>query len=323
MTSSIAIEGLSKRYRLGDQAGRHTRVTDAALQAARKLLRAPVGGRRREERSVLALRDVSLDVSRGQTLGVIGANGSGKSTLLKVLARITEPTAGRVTIRGRVGALIEVGTGFHPELTGRENVFLNGAILGMSRAEIRRKFEQIVEFAGTEQFLDTPVKRYSSGMKVRLAFSVAAHLEPEVLLVDEVLAVGDADFQRRCLGRMSEIGRSGRTILFVSHNLSAVESLCDRAIWLESGSIRAEGPASSVVSDYLADRVRVAEPVWRPPAREDPDARCHSIRLLGADERPRATFVSSEPVFVEFDVEVLRRDPSLKVGFDVATQEGV
>src|SRR5207248_11293275 len=204
-----------------------------------------------EQQEIWALRDVSFEVDEGEVLGVIGPNGAGKSTLLKVLTRITTPTSGRAIIRGRVGSLLEVGTGFNPELTGRENVFLNGAILGMKRREIQRKLGDIVEFSGIERFLDTPVKRYSSGMAVRLAFSVAAHLEPEILLVDEVLAVGDAEFQQRCLGRMEDLSGTGRTVVFVSHNMQTINQLCDRAIWLEGGRLHEEGEPSEVVTHYL------------------------------------------------------------------------
>ena len=203
--------------------------------------------------SIWALRDVSFEVKHGEVLGIIGPNGAGKSTLLKILSRITEPTTGYAEIRGRVGSLLEVGTGFHPELTGRENVYLNGSILGMSKAEIRRKFDDIVSFAGVEKFIDTPVKRYSSGMQVRLAFAVAAHLDPEILIVDEVLAVGDAEFQKRCLGKMDEVSRSGRTILFVSHNMAAVERLCNRVIVLRRGHTLFEGDTSAAVNAYLAE----------------------------------------------------------------------
>ncbi|MBV8096733.1 MAG: ATP-binding cassette domain-containing protein, partial [Acetobacteraceae bacterium] len=200
-----------------------------------------------------ALKDVSFEVERGEVLGIIGRNGAGKSTLLKVLSRITEPTRGRVVLRGRVASLLEVGTGFHPELTGRENIHLNGAILGMARAEIRRKFDEIIAFAGVEKFIDTPVKRYSSGMYVRLAFAVAAHLQPDILVVDEVLAVGDAEFQQKCLGKMDEVSRSeGRTVLFVSHNLSIIEKLCKRCIWLDGGSVREIGSAAAVIKGYLS-----------------------------------------------------------------------
>ena len=200
---------------------------------------------------IWALRDVSFEVPEGEVLGIIGRNGAGKSTLLKILTRITTPTSGRAEIRGRVGSLLEVGTGFHPELTGRENVFLNGSVLGMKRQEIQTKFDEIVEFSGVEQFIDTPVKRYSSGMSVRLAFAVAAHLEPEILLVDEVLAVGDAEFQQRCLGRMEDLSNSGRTVVFVSHQMQAVAQLCDRAILLEKGSVVLDGPSGDVVAQYL------------------------------------------------------------------------
>jgi lipopolysaccharide transport system ATP-binding protein len=200
-----------------------------------------------------ALKDVSFEVERGEALGIIGRNGAGKSTLLKVLSRITEPTRGRVVLRGRVASLLEVGTGFHPELTGRENIHLNGAILGMARAEIRRKFDEIIAFAGVEKFIDTPVKRYSSGMYVRLAFAVAAHLQPDVLVVDEVLAVGDAEFQQKCLGKMDEVSRGeGRTVLFVSHNLSIIEKLCKRCIWLDGGFVREIGSAAAVIKGYLS-----------------------------------------------------------------------
>jgi ABC-type polysaccharide/polyol phosphate transport system ATPase subunit len=200
-----------------------------------------------------ALKEVSFEVKRGEVLGIIGRNGAGKSTLLKILSRITEPTEGCVRIRGRVASLLEVGTGFHPELTGRENIFLNGAILGMTRAEIKRKFDEIVAFAEVEKFLDTPVKRYSSGMYVRLAFAVAAHLEPEILIVDEVLAVGDAEFQKKCLGKMKDVSKSGRTVLFVSHNMGAVQTLCSKAVYLQAGSVKSIGEVDSLVSQYLGE----------------------------------------------------------------------
>ncbi len=202
---------------------------------------------------IWALRDVSFDVRDGEVLGIIGANGAGKSTLLKILSGITEPSSGRAVIHGRVASLLEVGTGFHSELTGRENIYLNGTILGMKKVEIDRKFDEIVAFSGVERFIDTPVKRYSSGMKVRLGFAVAAHLDPEILLIDEVLAVGDASFQRKCIGKMGEVARGGRTVLFVSHNMAAVSILCNRAILLRDGMVAQVGEASDVVSDYLAN----------------------------------------------------------------------
>jgi ABC-type polysaccharide/polyol phosphate transport system ATPase subunit len=257
----IRVQELGKKYIIGHETdrARYMALRDVAAQTARNVWkraldatrgRAIVRGDTTE--AFWALKNVSFEVKRGEVLGIIGRNGAGKSTLLKILSRITEPSEGRVTIAGRVASLLEVGTGFHPELTGRENVYLNGAILGMSRAEIRRKFDQIVAFSGVEKFIDTPVKRYSSGMQVRLAFSVAAHLEPEILVVDEVLAVGDAEFQKKCLGKMEEVStRDGRTVLFVSHQLSAVGELTNRAILLNAGSIVTDGPTPKTISTYL------------------------------------------------------------------------
>jgi lipopolysaccharide transport system ATP-binding protein len=253
MGHAIRVEGVSKKYRIGhvEVPGAHTLRDDlmrlASWPVRRLLRREPSGG----TEDFWALKDVSFEVPEGKVVGVVGRNGAGKSTLFKVLSRITRPTVGRVVIRGRLGSLLEVGTGFHPELTGRENVFLNGAILGMTLPEIRRKFDEIVAFAEIEQFLDTPVKRYSSGMYVRLAFAVAAHLEPEILLLDEVLAVGDAGFQKKCLAKIGDVARSGRTILFVSHNMSAVNRLCERAILLDKGQIALAGRASEVTERYL------------------------------------------------------------------------
>jgi lipopolysaccharide transport system ATP-binding protein len=265
----IAAENLSKSYLVGHQAGRresYTALRDVVAREARNFAcktvdfirgRQIVQGDEVEE--FWALRDVSFEVKQGEVLGIIGRNGAGKSTLLKILSRITEPTRGRATLRGRVASLLEVGTGFHPELTGRENIFLNGAILGMTMAEIKLKFDEIVSFAEVERFLDTPVKRYSSGMYVRLAFAVAAHLEPEILIVDEVLAVGDAEFQRKCLGKMQDVAtKEGRTILFVSHNMAAIESMCDSALLLVEGRCTAQGNTPSVVQDYLRDVSRVS-----------------------------------------------------------------
>ncbi|MBA2642185.1 MAG: ABC transporter ATP-binding protein [Actinobacteria bacterium] len=248
MPVAIEAQGLSKSYRIGELQAGYGTVRESLVHATRRLL-----GRehRHHHEEIWALKDVSFEVEKGEVLGVIGRNGAGKSTLLKLLTRITTPTEGRAEIRGRVGSLLEVGTGFHPELTGRENAYLNGSILGMKRREITRKLPDIIEFAGIETFMDTPVKRYSSGMHVRLAFSVAAHLEPEILLVDEVLAVGDAEFQKRCLGRMEDLGESGRTVLFVSHNMQAISQLCDRAILLDHGHVVREGSSGEVVAQYL------------------------------------------------------------------------
>ncbi len=251
---AIRVENLGKMYRIGTEERRPANFWQATKQLAaspfdylRRITRPPT-----EEETLWALKDVSFEVHRGEVVGVIGRNGAGKSTLLKILSRITEPTTGHAEIHGRVGSLLEVGTGFHPELTGRENIYLNGAILGMKRTEIDRKFDEIVDFAEIEKFLDTPVKRYSSGMYVRLAFAVAAHLEPEILLVDEVLAVGDAAFQKKALGKMGEVTQEGRTVLFVSHNMAAIEQLCSRAILLCDGHVQKSGNISNVVSFYLS-----------------------------------------------------------------------
>lgn len=250
MTVMVKAEGLGKLYRLGGGVGRYGDLRSSLVQGARRLagLEAREG---RAEAEVWALRDLSFEVPRGEVLGVIGANGSGKSTLLKILARITEPTEGHAEIRGRVGSLLEVGTGFHPDLTGRENVFLGGALLGLRRAEIARAMDEVLAFAGVERFADTPVKHYSSGMYMRLAFSVAAHLRADILLVDEVLAVGDVGFQRKCLGKIGEVVGQGRTALFVSHSLPHVLSLCPRALWLHEGRLREWGPSAEVVERYL------------------------------------------------------------------------
>ncbi|MBI5007630.1 MAG: ABC transporter ATP-binding protein [Nitrosomonadales bacterium] len=257
MSTVISVENLSKKYVIDHQKqGRHTSLRDALTEGAKHLtdkflhpFSATENGPSHED--FWALKDVSFDIQQGDRVGIIGRNGAGKSTLLKILSRITEPTSGRVSIKGRVASLLEVGTGFHPELTGRENIFLNGAILGMSKAEIRKRFDEIVAFAEVERFLDTPVKRYSSGMYVRLAFAVAAHLEPEILIVDEVLAVGDAQFQKKCLGKMQDVSAQERTILFVSHSMAAISNLCTKAIYLDSGRVRSIGNTEAAISAYL------------------------------------------------------------------------
>jgi len=249
-TPVISVENLSKRYVIGHEA-RHDNLRDTLQHTARKLWRRFRWGTGFQTEEFWALRDVSFEVKQGEVVGIIGRNGAGKSTLLKILSRITEPTTGRISITGRVASLLEVGTGFHPELSGRENIFLNGAILGMKRTEIRRKFDEIVAFAEVEKFLDTPVKYYSSGMYVRLAFAVAAHLDPEILIVDEVLAVGDAEFQKKCLGKMGEVAEAGRTALFVSHNMASVQHLCTRGIVLAEGKIVTQGNTASAVQAYL------------------------------------------------------------------------
>lgn len=256
---AIHAEHISKQYRIGMQSLRYTTVREALVNVARAPMRWFRGERSQAQNTFWALDDVSFEIRHGEAVGIIGRNGAGKSTILKILSRITKPTRGRVEMFGQAGSLLEVGTGFHTELTGRENIYLNGAILGMARREIERKFDEIVDFSGVEKFLDTPVKHYSSGMHVRLAFSVAAHLEPEILIIDEVLAVGDAEFQRKCLGKMNEITGNGRTVLFVSHSKEAVARLCKRAILVESGKLVWDGPTEETFSYYLSslDRLKI------------------------------------------------------------------
>src|SRR5438874_10772508 len=282
---AVRVDRLGKRYRVGRRDAYRTlreTLTDAFVSPFRAAARA-LGGAATEDRgagTIWALRDVSFDVRRGEVVGVIGSNGAGKSTLLKILSRITEPTEGGADIHGRVASLLEVGTGFHPELTGRENLYLNAAILGVNRAETERKFDEIVEFAGVRTFVDTPVKHYSSGMQVRLAFAVAAHLEPEILIVDEVLAVGDIEFQRKCLGKMKAVAGSGRTVLFVSHNMPAVRALCSRAILLDAGRVVLNGSTEDVVARYLAE-----ETIDRPVASAEDIA----LRVEGIIRRDHPT----------------------------------
>ncbi|HEV3004669.1 MAG TPA: ABC transporter ATP-binding protein [Pirellulales bacterium] len=303
---AIRIEGVSKRFRIHSAGPRpHYRTlreefSRLALKACQRLKGAVADG----ETDFWALRDVTFDVPRGEVVGVVGRNGAGKSTLLKIVSRITRPTAGTVQIRGRVGSLLEVGTGFHPELTGRENIFLNGAILGMTHREIVRKFDAIVDFAGTETFLDSPVKHYSSGMYMRLAFAVAAQLDPEVLLIDEVLAVGDGAFQAKCLGKMGDLATQGRTILFVSHNLAAVRSLCKTAVWLDQGRIVQQGATSDVVGGYIDSGERLAsQRTWNSPetAPGNERIRVRSVRIVPALGDPLAAITTATPITFEFE----------------------
>jgi lipopolysaccharide transport system ATP-binding protein len=293
---AIRVENLSKRYFLGGPQSNSLR--DAIVNVARG---------RSDKKELWALHDVSFDVADGEALGVIGHNGAGKSTLLKVLSRITKPTSGHAEIRGRVGSLLEVGTGFHNELTGRENIFLNGAVLGMKRSEIAKKFDEIVAFSEMEKFLDTPVKHYSSGMYMRLAFAVAAHLEPEVLIVDEVLAVGDVGFQKKCLRKMREVGASGRTVLFVSHDMNAITRLCSRVIWLKDGAVAADGEANAVVTTYLNDQATFgAERIWEAgdlPAESG--ARLRRVRARTGDGEPDSSFDIRKPIGIEMTYEVV------------------
>ena len=278
------------------------------------------------EDQIWALRDVSFEVKRGEILGIIGRNGAGKSTLLKILSRVTAPTSGEVRVKGRIASLLEVGTGFHPELTGRENIFLNGAILGMSKAEIRQKFDEIVAFSEVEQYIDTPVKRYSSGMYVRLAFAVAAHLDPEILIVDEVLAVGDASFQKKCLGKMGEVAQGGRTVLFVSHNMVAVQSLCHRALLLSEGRLVDEGSAASVVSGYLrlAHGREEAQEWDRPEKAPGTDAlRVKRVQILPGIANADGLLTMQTAVRVETDFWVLKSDVQLHLTYHLLNDHGI
>lgn len=321
----IRLENLSKRYILGQAQAKGDGLRHVLEQA----LRGPWRKMRKRSASpneFWALRDVNLEVHRGEVVGLIGRNGAGKSTLLKILSRITESTQGRVRMRGRLSSLLEVGTGFHPELTGRENIYLNGAVLGMTRLEIKSKFDEIVAFANIEKFLDTPVKRYSSGMYVRLAFAVAAHLEPEILIVDEVLAVGDAQFQKKCLDKMDKVGRSGRTVLFVSHNMQAVTRLCGRCIWMDEGRVRMDGPAHEVVRAYVGYGAGIpTEYRWADPEKAPGD---EVVRLLGVrvfSERPALpeTFDIRYAVGVELDYEVLEGGHVFLPHIKLANEAGI
>jgi len=309
---AIQVEGLGKEYIIGGAEQRHDSfremLTGALTSPLRKLRK--LGGTASEEERFWALKDVSFNVEQGEVLGIIGRNGAGKSTLLKVLSRITSPTEGRVVTRGRVASLLEVGTGFHPELTGRENIFLNGAILGMSQRDIDRRFDEIVQFAGIERFVDTPVKRYSSGMHVRLAFSVAAHLDPEVLIIDEVLAVGDAEFQQRCLGRMRETASGGRTVLFVSHNLSVLQQLCPRSILMDRGELVTQGTTSSVIALYRPPPdVREETPHF-----ENKDFVIRGLEIT-CDQNEGRTFGKNDAIAISFAVTATRRLDNLHLGY--------
>lgn len=325
---ALSIRNLGKRYRLAHAGQRvaYRTLRESLSRAATAPWRRLRGQHDETNEDFWALEDVSFDVPPGETVGVIGRNGAGKSTLLKILSRITRPTTGEVALRGRVGSLLEVGTGFHPELTGRENIFLNGAILGMSRREIMSKFDAIVEFAGTERFLDTPVKHYSSGMSMRLAFAVAGQLEPELLLIDEVLAVGDGDFQKKCLGRMGDLATTGRTILFVSHNLTAVRTLCKTAIWLEQGRIKMQGPVNDVVNGYIESAETLAsERVWD---SLDGAPGNHLLRLRrvcvapSGPDRTKSISVDT-PLDIDFELWNLMPESSLNLSLVLYSLEGI
>jgi len=331
----ISARNVSKRYFIGHEMverGKYTALRDIVSREAKNLIRKTgdlLRGRQILSGDVVeefwALKDVSFDVAQGEVLGIIGRNGAGKTTLLKILSRITDPTEGRIALRGRVASLLEVGTGFHPELTGRENIFLNGAILGMMRADIRRRFDEIVSFAAVEEFVDTPVKRYSSGMYVRLAFAVAAHLEPDILIVDEVLAVGDVEFQKKCIGKMDESAKEGRTVLFVSHDMRRAAALCRRGLLLESGRIKCYGDISNVIETYLAAHMQddaFSDLTERNDRSGSGEARFVSIELLKNGQQCR-TFSMGDPfaqtIRVRFDHDV----PSFTVGVTISTSDGI
>ena len=329
----VQVENVGKKYIISHQTQSsfptvRDRITEGAGYLKRKLFSA-VSGKSFPEpthEEFWALKDVSFEVKEGERIGIIGRNGAGKSTLLKLLSRITEPSTGEMTIRGRVASLLEVGTGFHPELTGRENIYLNGSILGMNKAEIKRKFDEIVAFSEVEKFLDLPVKHYSSGMYVRLAFAVAAHLEPEILIVDEVLAVGDLAFQKKCLGKMSQVSQEGRTILFVSHNMLAVKNLCQRAIWLEGGKFKEGGAAAKVVSDYLQSYTsQRKEQVW-----DDLETAPGNdwVRLRRLCARAEGDLISDlitmqTPLVIEVEFWNLKPDAHLQISLHLITEDNI
>jgi len=324
---AIKVEQLGKRYQIGALALRNDTFRDQIVTFGHKLVcrikRVPTLDAKANV--IWALRDVSFDVSRGQVLGVIGRNGAGKSTLLKILSRITDPTEGTVTIQGRVGSLLEVGTGFHPELTGRENIYLNGAVLGMRRNEIERKFDEIVAFSEVEQFIDTPVKRYSSGMYLRLAFAVAAHLEPEILVVDEVLAVGDAEFQKKCLGKMGDVAQQGRTVLFVSHNMSAILRLTQESLVLDNGTLAMRAPSPEAVDYYLSSgTTKAGEKRWEESEIPTTAAPFRPLALRIRDQRGIVvdTIRSTEPFSIEVEYALSATTTGLRIGIYLNTARG-
>ena len=332
MNVDIKAENLGKKYIIGHQKQRGgATLRDTMTHTARGIwqrIRHPLSPNREsvDLEELWALKDINFEVQQGERVGIIGANGAGKSTLLKVLSRITEPTTGKVRIKGRVSSLLEVGTGFHPELTGRENIFLNGAILGMTRQEVKRKFDEIVAFAELEKFLDTPVKRYSSGMYVRLAFAVAAHLEPEILIVDEVLAVGDAAFQKKCLGKMGNVAKEGRTVLFVSHNMEAVRRLCPRTILVVDGCVLMDDSSEAVVSAYLCsgrEQTRGVRVYDGDNAPGDNDVKLSSIRLGDRAGNTGTVFKISEGLMVKIEFTVLQPISNFHTYIRVSTQDGI
>jgi len=326
MDPIIKVDGLSKQYRIGAAQASYGTLRESLMAMFRAPFDRIRSGPPLAETSMWALADVSFEVLPGEVVGIIGRNGAGKSTLLKILSRITEPTRGRARIRGRVGSLLEVGTGFHAELTGRENILLNGVIMGMKRKEVERKFDEIVSFAEVSTFLDTPVKRYSSGMYVRLAFAVAAHLEPEILIVDEVLAVGDGRFQRKCLDKMQDVGRQGRTVLFVSHNMPAITRLCPRTILLDAGRVIGDGPSSQIVGAYLSSglgttAVRVWPDLCSAPGNDI--VRLCAVRVCTEDRVFSAALDIRRPIGIEMEYQVLRSGHSLTPNYHFYNEDGV
>ncbi len=316
--TAIRVEQLGKKYNIGLPVVKYPTLRDQISEGFKRHEKA-------ENSFIWALKDVSFDVNEGQVLGVIGRNGAGKSTLLKILSRVTEPTEGSVEIRGRVGSLLEVGTGFHPELTGRENIFLNGAILGMQREEIQNKFDEIVSFAEVEKFIDTPVKRYSSGMYLRLAFAVAAHLEPEILVVDEVLAVGDAEFQKKCLGKMSDVAQQGRTVLFVSHNMSAILRLTQETLVIDHGKMLMRGPTTEAVDFYLSEGLtQEGQKIWREDEIASASKPFHpvAVRVLDKQGHVAETVRSTEPCTIEIEYKLEKSIKGLRVGIYLLTTRG-
>ena len=322
---AISVEDVSKRFRLGT-IGEHQRLTEAISSGLKSLFARGTQISGAASKEFWALQHSSFEIERGEVVGIIGHNGAGKSTLLKILSRIVTPTSGRVGVRGRIGSLLEVGTGFHPELTGRENIFLNGAILGMKRAEIRKRFDQIVEFAEVSQFLDTPVKRYSSGMTVRLGFSVAAHMEPDVLIIDEVLSVGDQAFQNRCMGKATELGNQGRAILVVSHNLAAISNICSRAMLLDHGTIVLDGEPKQAIERYMQGmRFDTGKVQWEPdgaPASDQVRLRSVSVRNTSAQTSSNQVEID-QPILFEVDYEVLSDGAVNTVQIHLKDENGV
>lgn len=321
MKPIISIQDVSKRYTIGEKASYGSlreEVMDALASPLRRVLK---GEARREAPSVWAIKDVSFEVNEGDVVGIVGRNGAGKSTLLKILSRITEPTEGRIKMRGRIASLLEVGTGFHPELTGRENIFLNGALLGMTAKEIKARFDEIVAFSEIEKFLDTPVKRYSSGMYVRLAFAVAAHLEPEILIIDEVLAVGDAIFQKKCLGKMGEVAKGGRTVIFVSHNMVAVQGLCNRAVLMEGGRAIMSGPTRDIVGHYLSNSSGIRRATREYPSNPAKQVKIRKVAVRNQSGEEKEILDLNEKITIQVDYELREPTSNISIGLKITPEE--